>query len=261
MELTAAIERDYDEIHESIAHPPEQRRTEIVRRLLAEEPVGFAELAELDYELDAWHIGVIAAGSGLQDAFRRVTVGFDCECLQVSRGNIVWAWIGASRKPERTDVEHLFSVRTSCDSLAIGGLWRGLDGWRQTHREAKGALPRALGRPEKIVRYADEPLVAAALESETLAVWLREFLAPLLSRPDGGTGLLQTLRAYLDAECNCSSAASTLNVRRQTVMSRLRTVEALLGRQLRTCLAELDTALRLVDLAPDDSPPTLPGLS
>jgi GGDEF-like domain len=180
LELTAAIERDYDEIHESIEQSPEQRRTEIVQRLLAEEPVEFAEIAELDYELDAWHLGMIATGSDLQDTFRRVTVGLDCQCLHVSRGNTLWAWLGAPRKQKGTEVERLFSVSARCDSLAIGGLWRGLDGWRQTHREAKGALPRALGRPDKIVRYADGPLVAAALESETLAVWLREFLTPLL---------------------------------------------------------------------------------
>jgi DNA-binding PucR family transcriptional regulator len=101
---------------------------------------------------------------------------------------------------------------------------------------------------------ADRPLLAAALESETLQIRLRAFLAPLVRRPDSGVALLETLRAYIDTGCNCSSAASLLNVRRQTVTSRLRLVEELLGRQIRTCLAEIDTALRLGELVPEDSP-------
>jgi DNA-binding PucR family transcriptional regulator len=132
-------------------------------------------------------------------------------------------------------------------TLAVGGVRRGLDGWRQTHYEAREALPLAVREPGRPVRYTEGPLLAAALENETLATWLREFLLPLRSRPDSGLGLLQTLRAYIDTGCNRSSAAATLNVRRQTVTTRLRTVEVLLDRELRTCLAELDTALRLAE--------------
>jgi hypothetical protein len=252
--LAAAIERDYDDAHDSIARHPEQRRTEIVQRLLAEEPVGFAELAELDYELRAcWHLGMIATGSGPQAALRCVKPHLGWKFLQVSQGDTVWVWLGASRKFEGGQVERLLSANAATwGSLALGGVWSGLDGWRQTHQEAKGALPLALQRPGKIARYADGPLLAAALENETLAMWLREFLTPLRSRHDGGLTLLETLRAYIDADCNSSSAASMLNVRRQTVTSRLRIVQELLGRELRTCLAALDTALRLADLAVDD---------
>jgi hypothetical protein len=100
--------------------------------------------------------------------------------------------------------------------------------------------------------HAARPLLAAALEDEALGASLVDFLAPLRSRPDGGAALLRTLRAYLDAECNGSSAASALKVRRQTVGNRLRLVEHLLDRPLRSCLAELDVALRLVDLSADD---------
>lgn len=257
--LIAAIEHDYDEAHESLARSPEQRRAEIVQRLLAEEPVEFAELAELKYEFHSvWHLGMIATGTGAQEVLSRVKTDLGCMLLQVSGGNgTVWAWLGASRKIKAADVERLSSAsQVAWESLAIGGLGKGLDGWRRTHREAMGALPRALGGPEKVVRYVDAPLLAAALENDTLAAWLREFLNPLRSRPDGGVGLRQTLRAYIDAECNRSSAASMLKVRRQTVTSRLGIAEQLLGRQLRTCLAELDIALQLLDLVPDDASST-----
>jgi DNA-binding PucR family transcriptional regulator len=129
--------------------------------------------------------------------------------------------------------------------LVIGGPARGLDGWRQTHREARDALVVALRKPERIVRYADSPLFAAAVQNDTLMRWLKDFLAPLRSQKDGGIGLLQTLRALIDAECNRRAAASALDVDRHTVESRLRTAEQLLGRTLPTCLPELDIALRL----------------
>jgi DNA-binding PucR family transcriptional regulator len=102
------------------------------------------------------------------------------------------------------------------------------------------------------VRYAESPLLVAALENETLATWLGEFLAPIRARPDG-EDLLKTLRAYIDAECSRSSAAPVAKVRRQTVGDRLRLAEKLLGCPLRTCLAELDVALRLADLSSEDS--------
>jgi DNA-binding PucR family transcriptional regulator len=78
--------------------------------------------------------------------------------------------------------------------------------------------------------------------------WLKDFLAPLRSYKDGGVGLLQTLRALIDAECNRRAAATALDIDRHTVESRLRTAEELLGRTLLTCLPELDIALRLEEL-------------
>jgi hypothetical protein len=222
-----------------------------VQRLLAEEPVEFAELAELDYDLHAlWHLGLIATGTGVQDGLRRVKADLGCEVLLAPCGDgLRWVWLGASRRLKVTDVEHLLSANQAAYGfLAIGGPGRGLDGWRQTHREAKGALLRSLRKPEKVVRYADGPLLLAALENDTLATWLKGFLSPLLVGPDGGERLLQTLRAYIDTGCNSSSAASKLEVRRHTVGRRRREAEELLGCPLRTCLAELDVALRLVEL-------------
>lgn len=253
--VIAVIEREYDEDRERMTRPPEQRRTEIVTRLLAEEPVELSELTGLEYELHtSWHLGVIATGTGIQAALRRAKADLGYQLLQASCGDVrIWAWLGSSRPLKVVDIERLLSTSgTTGEAVASGGMGRGLNGWRQTHREAGGALLQALRTPEKAVRYADSPLLVAALENGTLATWLRELLAPIRSRPDGGADLLQTLRAYIDAGCNGSCAASALKVRRQTVGNRLRLVEKLLGRPLPTCLAEVDAALRLVDLIPDD---------
>jgi sugar diacid utilization regulator len=253
--LLAAIEHEYVDERERVARTSEQSRTELVRRLLAEESVESTELTELAYELHAsWHVGVIVTEAGVQDAIRSAKATLGCEALVAQCGDkTAWAWLGASRALNVVDVERLLSKQIAPGVLAIGGLRQGLNGWRQTHREAKGALLRAQREPERVARYADGPLLAAALENDTLAAWLREFLLPLRDRPDRGAELLRTIRAYIDAGCNSTCAGATLDIRRQTVASRLRVVENLLGRQLGTCLAELDVALRLADLAPDDS--------
>jgi PucR C-terminal helix-turn-helix domain len=256
--LIAAIEREHVEEREQMTRLPDNRRTEIVQRLLAEEPVEPPELAGLGYELhESWHLGVIATGGGVQDTFRHVKTHLGCEVLlALVDDDTIWAWLGASRKLKIADVERLLSVGGDTDlSLAVGGLRRGLDGWRQTHHEAGGARLRAQRRPERVVRYADGPLLAAALGNDTLAMWLKELLSPLCGRPDSER-LLRTLRAYIDAECNKSSAASSLQIQGHTVADRLRKAEKLLGRPLGTCLAELYVAVHLAELTEDSETST-----
>ncbi|OSC64419.1 PucR family transcriptional regulator, partial [Streptomyces sp. 4F] len=64
-----------------------------------------------------------------------------------------------------------------------------------------------------------------------------------------GTGLLATLRGYLDAAGNKTAAARAAGVSRETVYQRLRTVERLLGRDLESGeqRTELHVALQALD--------------
>jgi hypothetical protein len=242
--LTASIEHEYDDERRRLEHSSIEQRIETVRRLLDDQPVDAEQTEELNYEIaSSWHLAAIGVGGDLHSDLWRIKANLDCEILTVPDGETTtWIWFGAARKIEVADVERIL-VADDETSIAFGGGGLGLAGWRQTHREARSALSHTQLHPEKAIRYADEPLTFAALENETLSTWLQEFLAPLRNTPDGGKKLLNTLRAYLDAECNCSSAAAALEIRRQTVRSRLRTAETLLDRPLRECLAELDVAL------------------
>jgi len=260
--IAAAIEQEYGRECNLIARPFEQRRAETVQKLLAAEPVDQPQLDELEYQLHTcWHLGVIAIGSEASDLLCRLRTGMKCKLLQVPCSDgTVWAWLGSQHELAICDLERLLSTNGHLGScLVIGGLARGLHGWRQTHREARDALVIALRRSEKIVRYADSPVFAAAVQNDTLTRWLQDFLEPLRSQKDGGVGLRQTLRALIDAECNRRAAATVLKVDRHTVEGRLRTAERLLGRALHTCLPELDIALRLEELdgvAPADTSQT-----
>jgi PucR-like helix-turn-helix protein/diguanylate cyclase with GGDEF domain len=244
--LTAAIEHEYNQECEQAVRSPDQRRADIVQRLLADKPVGPAELAELDYELHvSWHLAAVVTGAGAKDALRRLEIGPGRKFLSVSCGDTaVWVWIGSRRKPDATEVERALSAN---GAAGVSLVERGIDGWRLTHHQAQEALRVALRTPEKVARY--EPFLAAAVQNDTLARSLKQkYLMPLASQRDGGAILRQTLRAYIDAHGSATSAAKALNIRRHTVESRLHTVEELIGCPLYTCLAKIDVALRLSEL-------------
>ncbi len=253
--LVEAVSQEHASEIESISGGDEDKRAEYVRRLLAGE---LLDASELDYDLSAHHLGVIATGPEAADAIRDLATFFDCRLLLVNRGErAVWAWLGGRQKLGPDRVERLTDRGLPEQvSLAIGEPSRGLAGWRLTHQQAQAALPIALRSSERMVRYSDVALLASMLRDDLLAMSLRElYLTPLTAERDGGAVLRETLRAYFAAERNTSSAAASLGVSRRTVANRLHAVEDRIGRPIGAALTEIDAALRLDDLsAPAPSP-------
>jgi len=247
-QLTAAVEHEYS--RERVARSPEQRCRELVHRLLVGEHVDPAAVDQLGYELDAWHVGVIATGAKAAHALGDLKVGLGCELLLASHGKGVWAWFGASRQIKTATLKRLLSRSKHRDvSFAVGEAGTEIDGWRLTHHQAREARRVAIDKPGRLTWYADAPLLAAAVRDETLARSLKQkYLVPLRDQKDGGALLRKTLRAYIDADCSPTSAASAAGVGRHAVADRVHTAEQLIGRTVRACLAELDVALRLEEL-------------
>ena len=255
--LIAAISAEYKREVKRMGRSLEQRRAERVQRLLAGE---LLDTAELGYELDVWHLGVIATGVGVREALRRLMAGSNRQLLAVWHGEeTVWAWLGGQRRLAVADLERLLATKRDADvSLAIGEPGRGIEGWRLTHDQAQAARLVALHRPRRLTRYAEEMLLAAALRDKTLARSLKElYLSPLAGERDGGSVSRETLRAYFAAGRNAATAAHRLKVDRHTIERRLHTIEKRLGRLLHTCQAELELALRLQELD-DAAAPFLP---
>lgn len=219
-----------------------QRRAERVRMLLSGELI---DAPELEYELDAWHRGAIAAGPGAAQTLRALASALDCQLLAVQAGrDRIWAWIG---KRQLQDLPRLANVDLPAEvALVLGEPAYGLSGWRLTHRQAKSALPIALRRLGTPVRYGEVALLASVLQDEVLAHSLEQlYLEPLARGGAGGETLRGTLLAYFRAERNVASTAAALGVTRQTVNNRLHQVERRLGRTINSCAAEVETALRL----------------
>ena len=125
--LLGAVTAEYGDELALAGRSPERRRAERVRSLLDGEPV---ESAALDYELEGWHLGVIATGAGAARVVREA-VGVDRRLLSVAQGErSVWAWLGGR--------ERFVAGRTSSGSLESDpthpwcwllvsrrGVWRG----------------------------------------------------------------------------------------------------------------------------------------
>lgn len=246
--LVKEISQEYSREVELRAQSGESRRAQLVEQHLDGNP---ADTAELAYNFDSWHIGLIARGAGAAEAVQELAKAADRRLLQVSRGeDAVWAWLGGRRRLETTEVQLLAVERMPTDGcLAMGEPSRHLAGWRLSHLQAAAALPVGLRRGDRVVRYAKVPLQASMLQDQTLSASLRQlFLVPLEADRDGGRTARETLRAYFSRERNASSAGIALGVSRQTVAQRLRTIEDRLGCPLHACAAEMEAALHLEQL-------------
>ncbi len=223
---------------------PKRSQIDRVERLLAGELVS-PDL--LQYRLDAWHIGLVADSPDARSALRDLAREADRRLLAVEpRAGTVWAWLGGRTRIETADVAKLIRGWQLDMKIGVGEPGRGVGGWRLSHQQALAVLSLADGRPVALARYAEKGILASIQKDQVLAESLRKlYLEPLADEGDGEGVLGETLRAYFAAACSTSSAASALQVHRQTVSSRLRAVEERLGRSIPECYLELNLALTL----------------
>jgi hypothetical protein len=251
-DLAAAFDRllatiSAEHIEESRTISSTDRRADRIRRLLAGE---LLDTSDFSYNFAGWHVGALIGGSRPVEAVRELEKARPGAVLWVrSSDDLVWSWVGGQHSFASADLDLVQSVLGAKNSLALGQPGHGMGGWRLTHKQARAALPVALRKSQRVARYADVALTASMLQDDVLVMSLWEsYLAPLSSERDGGKALRETMRAYLSAERNLSSAAALLGVSRRTVANRLRAVEAIIDRPLSTVLASIDVALHFEEL-------------
>jgi len=255
MESVAAEYRDeHEQAGRSSAQREGDRTIQLLEGEIAVPPV------DLDYDFDSWHVGMILIGCGSEKTARALAQRTGCRSLIVVRdGDTVWGWLASTQSFDMVELACLLKEGTPRGgSVAIGDPRWGLRGWHQTFREAQGALQVVLHRPQPLTRCRDVILESAVLRDPYLATSLIEtYLAPLdEGRNDSGDVLRRTLRAYFGANRNIASAASALNVARQTVERHLRRIEERVGQPIDICNAQLQVALSLEELVtlPDQEP-------
>lgn len=241
--LMAAISDEYErEAIEDSRWTTTRRRLQQVKGLLRGE---LLEAPDLGYDFDAEHLGLIATGPATVEKLRAVAERFGLRLLVVKPEDAVaWVWFGGD--PEDVDALHAAHWSRNEGVVSVGAPGRGLEGWRLTHRQAAAALPVAQRSRDGVARYAGAALLAASMRDGVLADSLHHlYLRPLLTGPNGGRVLLETLRAYFEAERNVSSTAAALGVNRRTINRRIRTAEEVIGRRLHQVAGELEAALQL----------------
>jgi hypothetical protein len=223
----------------------ELRRIERVQRLLDGE---LLDTSPLQYEFANYHLGVVVSGCEGLDIVRRLKRSLDCRSLVVPRGETsAWAWFGARFQLDFGELQAaLASGPPLRGSIAVGEPGKGLRGWRLSHEQARAAQLVAMQKPGVLTRYVDVARIASMLQDDLLCASLHQvYLAPLEGERDGGAALRETLRAYLSAERNISSAAALLGVSRRTVANRLRVIEERIERPLNAVLPDVEAALAL----------------
>jgi PucR C-terminal helix-turn-helix domain/GGDEF-like domain len=247
--LIVAVSSEYErEAAEAPARSPMRRLGDRVRSLLDGNLINTAELA---YDLGCWHLGACASGRGSGELLRQFAAERDHRLLLVEGDDLItWAWFGCAEEPVEDDLRAArVLARSEGVIVGIGEPGLGLPGWRRSHRQALRALGVGLQSGCPITRYGEVALLAAVLRDEDLEGFLLDtFLAPLSAGREDGVVLEDTLGAFLAAGGNVSAAAAALGLARQTVSSRLHSIEQRIGRPLVGCAAELAVSLRIRDL-------------
>ena len=157
-----------------------ERRRECVKSLLAGELV---DHSELEYDIDAHHLGLMAKGEGALEGMRELALRLDRRLLAVRREEEpVWAcWLGGRDQLEvEAALRALREIRPDGILITVGEPGESLPGWRLSHRQAKAALPIAERGGGIPVRYSEVALLASILRDDLAIASIRRlYLAPL----------------------------------------------------------------------------------
>jgi PucR C-terminal helix-turn-helix domain/GGDEF-like domain len=245
--VVAAVSDEHARASKELQAKGEGQRGQIVRRLLAGEPL---DRSLLGYQLEgSLHHGMVLRGSGGGDLVRVLSErGGYCKLIVDDGHDVCWAWLAARDAIDTRDLAKDISRAIDGEiTVALGEPAPGVGGWRLTHQQARAAAAVAREGGDPVVRYVDVALRASLLQDELLAESLRRiYLDPLGEDRDGGEGAKRILCAYFDAGRNVSSAAAALGINRQTVTKRIQAIDERLGGALQGRAADLEVAL-LVD--------------
>ncbi|MBY8860104.1 helix-turn-helix domain-containing protein [Nocardia sp. CA2R105] len=160
-----------------------------------------------------------------------------------------WAWISSVGKPV-LDEDRLLRdlLRRKNIHIAVGELGSGLDGFRQTFRDAQRARNLALLSEPAPPLTLHSRVALASLLVDHLAdarAWVRRVLGDLMRDDEATTRLRETVQTYLDTRGSLTDAAARMHVHKNTVHYRIRRAEEVLGHPLTVNRLETEAALMI----------------
>jgi DNA-binding PucR family transcriptional regulator len=255
--ITERISAEYQAERERWVRSAAAVRSELIGELLSDAPVdALAAGRVLRYELARHHVAFVAWGEspdlvpGLEAVAVEIAgaLGIDGPLLSpVGQGTLA-AWLG-SRTPLAPEAVSRVGVPDGI-SVAIGSCGADVAGFRRSHEEALRAREIALlAGMRGAIQYRDVALLAVATCDLVRA---REFveseLGPLAAVDEGTRRLAATMRVYLEELGSPRRASHRLGVHENTVASRVRAAEELLGAPSDRRVPQLMLALELLDV-------------
>src|ERR1700761_677882 len=162
-----------------------------------------------------------------------------------------WGWLPyrAAVAEAAANVRKFTLARPDSPSVAIGTMASGVEGFRQSHREAKTARTVALiaKRPEPTVIAATDPGLAimARLGGDVTGTreWVAAVLGDLAGDNENDARLRDTLRVFLGCGSSYKVAAEELNLHFNSVKYRVGRAVARRGREIGSDRLDVELAL------------------
>ena len=151
-----------------------------------------------------------------------------------------WVWV-----PAAVDTDALLQSGSEMPDvrIAIGPTASGVDGFRRSHFDAitTQQLMARLRSPQQIAMFTDVQLVALiTADTDRAAEFVKRTLGDLET---AGTELQETVRTFVDEQCNASRAATRLYTHRNTLLRRLARADELLPQPLAESSVNVAVAL------------------
>ncbi|MDQ1045282.1 helix-turn-helix domain-containing protein [Streptomyces sp. V4I2] len=159
-----------------------------------------------------------------------------------------WAWISSVGKPI-LDVHRLEGELREYPALriAVGDVSSGLDGFRQTFRDAQRTRSVAAtgAVPDRVLVLHSQVALAGLLVGHLADVraWAERVLGDLMRDDEATVRLRQTVQVFLEARGSFTDAAARLHVHKNTVHYRVRKAEDILGHPLTENRLDTEVAL------------------
>jgi DNA-binding PucR family transcriptional regulator len=162
------------------------------------------------------------------------------------------AWVSSVGPFDMTvlDGQPLRCVRDAGAQVALGDPGLGLEGFRSSHLEARGAqrVAQLMGRSAGSAVHYGAVAIASMVVSdlEQARRFVQRELGPLAEDDDAARRVAGTLRVYLEERSSPVRTARRLGIHQNTVAHRIRRVEEMLGRPVNERPLELQVALKLL---------------
>jgi DNA-binding PucR family transcriptional regulator len=155
-----------------------------------------------------------------------------------------WVWIpgrSISIVALHDSIESMPDIR-----VAIGPSANNIDGFRRSHFDAitTQQMMARLNSPQRVAQFADVELVALITADTDRAT---EFVHNTLGNFEAADSELQeSVRVFVEEQCNASRAATRIYTHRNTLLRRLARADELLPRPLAECSVNVAVALNVL---------------